>query len=65
MRKLQAIWQILFADKWAVFTYEYSPDNPEITIPDFFRWNVSRRDEYDNYFFDLIKKRIKRIEERK
>lgn len=22
MRKLKAIWQILFADQWAVFTFE-------------------------------------------
>lgn len=28
MRKLQAIWRILFADKWAVFTFEEAAPDP-------------------------------------
>lgn len=55
MRKLRAIWQILFADKWAVFTYEEAPNNPDWVIPPYFRWNLSDRDWY---FLELVKKRL-------
>lgn len=28
MRKLRAIWQLIKADKWALFTYENAPEDP-------------------------------------
>lgn len=59
MRKLQAIWQILFADKWAVFTYEEAPNDPEWATFPTFRWNVS---EKEPGFFRLIKERLFSIE---
>ncbi|MGN1216926.1 MAG: hypothetical protein ACI4TD_03005 [Phocaeicola sp.] len=58
MRKLRAIWQILFADKWAVFTFENAPEDPEWLTAPYFKWNISHK---DLYFIDLIKQRIQII----
>ena len=45
MRKLMAIWQILFSDKWAVFTFEEAaPDPTWLKVPNFF-WNISHKDK--------------------
>lgn len=62
MRKLQAIWQILFADKWAVFTYEEAPDDAEWMTAPYFRWNISQKFKEDENFFQLIKDKISHIE---
>jgi hypothetical protein len=62
MRKLCAIWQILFADKWAVFTYEEAPDDPEWMTAPYFRWNISQKFKEDENFFQLIKDKISHIE---
>lgn len=62
MRKLKAIWQLLWADKWAVFTYENAPENDEWVIAPYFRWNILHKDWY---FIDLIKQRIQNIIESK
>lgn len=36
MKKLAAIWQLIKSDKYALFTYEDAPDNPEwLTAPYF------------------------------
>lgn len=59
MRKLLAIWNIIMADKWAVFTFEEAPDNPEWLTAPYFRWNISKKDES---FFWLIKDKISHIE---
>lgn len=58
MRKIQAIIQILFADKWAVFTYKNAPENPEWLTAPTFKWNISHA---DLYFFQLIEDRIKKL----
>ena len=55
MRKLRAIWNIIKANKWAVFTYEEAPNDPEWATFPFFRWNVS---EKDLGFFRLIRERL-------
>ena len=48
MRKLKAIWQILFADQWAVFTFEEAAPNPTwLKVPNF-RWNISDVDANRN-----------------
>ena len=44
MRKLRAIWNIIKANKWAVFTYEEAHNDPEWATFPFFRWNVSEKD---------------------
>ncbi len=60
MAKLQAILQILFADKFAVFTFEdAAPDPTWLKVPNF-RWHISHN---DNSFFWFIKQRIRNIEE--
>lgn len=43
MRKIKAMIQILFADKWAVFTYEDAPENSEWQTAPTFRWNISHK----------------------
>ena len=59
MAKLQAIIQILFADKFAVFTFEDAAPNPTwLKVPNF-RWHISHNDKT---FFWFIKQRIKKIE---
>lgn len=55
MRKLRAIWNIIKANKWAVFTYEEAPNDPEWATFPFFRWNVS---EKDLGFFSTYKRTI-------
>lgn len=62
MRKLKAIWQLLWADKWAVFTCENAPESDEWVTAPYFRWNISHKDWY---FIDLIKQRIQNIIESK
>lgn len=37
MRKLRAIWQLIKADKWALFTYENAPEDPVWATFPFFR----------------------------
>ncbi len=59
MKKLRAIWQILFADKWAIFIFNEVPDNPEYTTAPYFKWNVSAK---DCYFFQLIRNKLNDIE---
>lgn len=59
MRKLRAIWQLIKADKWALFTYENAPEDPVWAIFPFFRWNIS---EKCDYFFRLIKERLYSID---
>ncbi len=56
--KLIAIWNIIKSDKFAVFTWENTPDDPDWVIPDYFRWVVSDTSEY---FFDHIIKRLEII----
>ena len=43
MRKLRAIWQLIKADKWALFTYENAPEDPVWATFPFFRWNISEK----------------------
>lgn len=62
MRKLRVIWQILFADKWAVFTFEEAPDDPEWLTAPYFRWNISHKSKEDANFFQLIKNKLRDIE---
>lgn len=59
MRKLKVILQILWADKWAVFTYEEVPEDPEFVTAPYFRWCVSSK---DSGFHRLIKDKITQIE---
>lgn len=59
MRKLFAIWRILCADKFALFTFENVPDNPEWQTAPYFRWRLSHDDEY---FIQLIKNVLSSIE---
>lgn len=60
MRRLKAILRILFADKWAVFTFEEAaPDPTWLKVPNFF-WNISHKDKV---FFWYIKERLRYIEE--
>lgn len=40
MRKLSVIWQILFSDKWAVFTFNDVPEDPEKLTAPYFKWNI-------------------------
>ena len=59
MKKLKAILQIIFADKWAVFTYENVIEDSEKMTAPYFKWNIS---EKCDYFFNLIKDKISDIE---
>lgn len=59
MRKLRAIWQLIKADKWALFTYENAPEDPVWATFPFFRRNIS---EKCDYFFRLIKERLYSID---
>lgn len=58
MRRIRAILQILFSDKWAVFTFENAPEDPEWLTAPYFRWNLSDK---DTNFLELIQERIKCI----
>lgn len=51
MKKLKAIWQLIKADEWAIFTYEDVPENPEYLTAPYFRWNISSKNDY---FINLI-----------
>lgn len=51
MKKLKAIWQLIVADKWAIFTYKEVPEDPECLTAPYFRWNISSKDDY---FINLI-----------
>lgn len=42
MRKLRAIWNIIKANKWAVFTYEEAPNDPEWATFPFFSMECIR-----------------------
>ena len=50
---------ILFADKYAVFTYKEALEDPEYQTSPVFTWRISDK---SSYFFKLIKDRIKAIE---
>ncbi|MFK2291704.1 hypothetical protein ACIXLU_11795 [Bacteroides fragilis] len=43
MRKLRAIWNIIKANKWAVFTYEEAPNDPEWATFPFFDGMYQRK----------------------
>lgn len=58
MRKLCAIWNIIKADKWAVFTYENATEDPEYITAPYFRWNISCK---DGTFFGYINQVLKSI----
>lgn len=59
MNKLFAIWRILFADKFAVFTFEEADDGPEWMTAPYFRWRISHD---DHHFIELIKNVLFNIE---
>lgn len=59
MRKLFAIWRILCADKFAIFTFEEAPNDPEWQTAPYFRWRLSHDDPY---FIQLIKNVLLNIE---
>ena len=59
MKKLFAIWRILCADKFALFTLEDIPDDPEWQTAPYFIWRLSHDDEY---FIQLIKHVLSNIE---
>ncbi len=62
MRKLLAIWRILWANQYAVFTFEEAaPDPIWLTVPTF-RWIISKNWK-ESHFFWFIKERIRHIEE--
>lgn len=46
MNKIKAIISILFADKWAVFTYEEAPEDPVWATFPVFRWHISEKCDY-------------------
>lgn len=57
--KLKAIWQIIFADKIAVFTWKEATPNPEwLTVPTF-SWRLS--DNWDVIDLDYIQRRVESI----
>lgn len=58
MRKLRAIWNIIKANKWAVFTYENVPEDPEFITAPYFRWNISCKDDT---FFGYIRQILNSI----
>lgn len=62
MNKLFAIWRILWADKFAVFTFEEAPDDPEWQTAPYFRWRLSHDDAH---FILLIKNILFNIEKDK
>ncbi len=59
MKKLFAIWRILWADKFALFTFENVPDDSEWQTSSYFRWRLSHD---DGYFLQLIKDVLLNIE---
>ena len=62
MRKLPAIWRILWADEFAVFTLQDYMSRPGwLGAPNFF-WIISHE---DSTFFWYIKERMKTILEKK
>ncbi len=61
MKKLLAIWRIIWSDQYAVFTFEEAAPDPEwLTVPTF-RWIVSKNWR-DNHFFWFIRERLTNIE---
>ena len=61
MSKLIAIWKILWAHQYAVFTYkEAAPDPTWLTVPTF-SWVVSKNWR-ENHFFWFIRERLTNIE---
>lgn len=58
MKKLAAIWQLIKSDKYALFTYEDAPDNPDWLTAPYFRWNLSSKDQD---FINLIISKINNI----
>lgn len=62
MKKLQAIWQLIKSDKFALFTYEDVQEDPEWMTAPYFRWNLSSDDKN---FIDLILARIMLLKNKK
>ena len=61
MKKLLAIWRILWADQYAVFTFEEAaPDPTWLTVPTF-RWILSKNWREQNFFW-FIRQRLTNIE---
>ncbi len=59
MNKLKAIWQIIFADKIAVFTWKEAAPDPEwLTVPTF-SWRLS--DNWDAIDLSYIQRRVESI----
>lgn len=58
MKKLTAIWQLIKSDKYALFTYENAPNDPEWLTAPYFRWNLSSKDQD---FINLIISKINNI----
>lgn len=62
MKKLSAIWRILWADEFAVFTLQdHKPEPGWLGAPNFF-WIISH---VDSMFFWYIKERVRTILEKK
>ena len=62
MNKLIAIWKILWAEQYAVFSFKEAAPDPEwLTVPTF-SWVISKNWK-DNHFFWFIRERLKHIEE--
>jgi|AATB01.1.fsa_nt_gi hypothetical protein len=62
MNKLRAIWKILWAHQYAVFSFkEAAPDPTWLTVPTF-SWVISKNWK-ENHFFWFICERLKKIEE--
>lgn len=61
MNKLRAIWKILWAQQYAVFSFKEAAPNPTwLTVPTF-SWIVSKNWK-ENYFFNFIRERLDNIE---
>ncbi len=61
MNKLRAIWKILWAQQYAVFSFkEAAPDPIWLTVPTF-SWAISKNWK-ENHFFWFIRERLKSIE---
>lgn len=61
MSKLKAIWRIICANQYAVFTFEEAAPNPEWLKVPTFRWIVSENWK-NNRFFWHIRERLTNIE---
>lgn len=61
MNKIKAIWKIIWAQQYAVFSMREAAPNPTwLTVPTF-SWIISKNWE-ENHFFWFIRERLKNIE---